>query len=107
MIRILAVSLFCLSVPACSFPDRAREHFKESRNFDVGRRIEVIPLQDPQKIVATEKGYSEYHYAFYNPKAKSECAWIYRVDDSKKVLSWEYTSDPKACFSSFGWGTPW
>lgn len=106
-LKPLAVLSFFLPIVACSSVDGARKHFKDSRDFDVGRKISSIPLQEPLKITSVVDGVDEYHYVFTNSDGK-ECAWIYSVDNqSKKVLSWRYVSSPSECYKSVRLGTPW
>lgn len=108
MYRSIWIAFFLVSVCACNSIDHARQNFKEARNYDVGRKIGDVPLAEPVRMVPSDNGYTEYHYAFYNPETKSDCSWVYLIDeDPNTVKSWRYTGDPEACFESVWLGNPW
>lgn len=108
MYKLICILFISVSINGCNSIDGARQHFKQTRDYDVGRLIQNIPLASPIEVVQSDSGYREHHYAFYNAKTKSDCSWVYFIDDiSEKVKSWKYTSDAKACFKSVRLGTPW
>lgn len=90
--------LIVLALPllsSCLSRERAKEMFVESRDFDVGRKVTEVPLGNPSSIAPIDEHTSLYIYEFQN----TGCKWSYVVDNNtKRVLSWKFISDPDLCY---------
>jgi len=89
LVLVLTCNLSCVS------HERAKQMFVDARDYDVGRIVTQIPLPPPIKIVPLNKDASVYIYEFKN----TGCQWSYVVDNtSKRVVSWQFISDPDLCY---------
>ena len=91
-IALLTSILGCLSI------ERGRLLFVEERNYDIGRVIYNVPLPEPNEIIKIDERKSKYLY-----KVKSTgCLWFNIIDNkTKKIISWEFISDPDLCYLEF------
>lgn len=79
----------------CISHERAKQMFVENRDFDVGRIVSVVPLPPPNRIEPIDKRTSLYIYEFKD----TGCSWSYTVNnETKRILSWKFISDPDLCY---------
>ena len=106
--RVYGVVLVVLFLSACNSVEHARKFFESQTDHHVGREIESIPLQPPERIEKSISGSLEYHYRFTNSETGEDCTWVYIVDPYlMKVTKWEYTSKPDSCYRNYKLGSPW
>ncbi len=80
---------------------QAKQLFVRERDFDIGRSIKEVPLPSPTEIMPVNEQTSLYIYEFKN----TGCRWSYTVDnETKKVRSWQFVSDPDLCYMRVSYG---
>ncbi len=95
LLLLTTMSIGCLS------HDQAKLLFIQERDFDRGRLIRQVPLPQPIKIEVVDEKTSLYIYEF----KRTGCQWSYTVDnESKRILSWQYISDPDLCYMKVSYG---
>ena len=78
--------------------------FIDERNFDIGRELEETPIPEPIEIKSLGYGKSEYVYLYEH----TGCKWAFIVsDETQKIESWRYISDPELCYLYTDWLGPW
>lgn len=107
--RFIGLSLFCtlIFLQGCAYD--GVQDFYDARHFDVGRKIEDIPLGEPAFIESHNGNFMVYVYEFYNEKENGFCKWKYKVDKiTRLVESWKYISSSSFCsYGAVRLGTPW
>ena len=92
--------LFFTFILGCVPLEKRKRLFVEERNRDIGKAVDNVVVPDPDDIIKIDEEKSKYFYQFKN----SGCQWIYIVDNkNKKIISWEFISDPDLCFLTFRW----
>lgn len=91
VISLVSILLLC----GCA----TQKLFVEYRNYDVGRNVNVAPLES-SKISSHNEFQDQYLFEW-----KGGCKFIYYVNKETKVVeSWEYVSSPDKCTMGYNWG---
>ena len=107
-LRVYGLVSVVLFLSACNSVELAIKFFESQRDYDVGRKVELLYPPPPEKIVKSISGSLEYHYRFTNSETGEDCTWVYIVDPYlMKVTKWEFTSKPDSCYKNYKLGTLW
>lgn len=98
---LLVLSITAMISVGCVSHEQAKQMFVQHRNFDQGRSVREVPLPPLVRVEPINDKTSLYIYEF---KATG-CRWSYTVDnETKKILSWKYISDPDLCYMKVNYG---
>jgi hypothetical protein len=103
--RLLPVLLLLVMVNvSCVSHERAKLMFIQERDFDKGRTVREVPLPEPVKMESINEHSTLYIYEFKD----TGCRWSYTVDnETKRILSWQFISDPDLCYMEVNYFGPW
>jgi len=92
---MFTVLLYSFVLVGCISFNAKRTLFINTRNYDIGRKIDVVPVPDPIEIKAISVDHEIYVFQYVN----TGCRWCYIVDKStKEIISWEYLSNSDLCY---------
>ncbi len=77
--------------------------FKDLRNYDIGRSVDLAYLPPPYKIIPYSVNEDKYLY-----KDNGKCEFYYVVNKKTKIVeSWDYISSPDKCKTGLNWLGTW
>ncbi|MGD0278630.1 MAG: hypothetical protein ABSC11_04935 [Smithella sp.] len=89
---------------SCVSHEQAKLLFIRERDFDKGRTVKEVPLPEPVKVESINDHTSLFIYEFKT----TGCRWSYTVDDeTKRIISWQFISDPDLCYMKVSYGGAW
>ena len=75
----------------------SRKEFIRSCNYDIGKTIREAGVPDPVSIEPIDDQTSRYIFEYKD----TGCRFAYTVDNqTKRVLSWQFLSDPDRCYTT-------
>ena len=111
MNRILSIFVFSVLCTGCSFlnPLLTEVAFRDYAEKSIGQNVDEFTKyewRNPIKVISLNNGQTEYHLEHKYHSSQSgrdyKCTWALITDnESKKILSWHYISEPSACMSKY------